>query len=243
MIGDVNYDAERIPTDGIRSFLAPCNGGDFAPLPGAAVETSNLATRWGARRGSLSVLDGSAATELAVSAKMEGKAVVHIATHGFFATGDCRSALDNGVGYDPMLLSGLALAGANHAPEPSSTEDGILTASEVATLDLSSTGLVVLSACDTGLGEIRQGQGVLGLRRAFAIAGARTLVMSLWAVPDDETAHLMDAFYARHLKRRGVPAAVALRDAQLEVLGEQRDSGVESPYAWAAFIMAGDWTI
>jgi len=242
-VGDVDYDADREESDAPRAFLAPCNGGDFVRLPGTSVEVEGLSSRWARsrRREPMLTLEGPGATESAVGAALEGKALAHIATHGFFATGDCKSAVDDGVGFDPMLLSGLVLAGANQPPDPLAPEDGILTASEVATLDLSAAKLVVLSACETGLGEIESGQGVLGLRRAFAIAGARTLVMSLWSIPDTETAVLMDGLYRRHLKRRPMSAAEALRQAQLEMLAAQRSAGEEHPFAWAAFISSGDW--
>jgi len=242
IVGGVDYDATSASDGDVRSFLAPCNGGAFADLPGTNTETESLAGRWkrARRREPLVALSGAAATETAVGDALEGKALAHIATHGFFASEDCRSAVDDGVGYDPMLLSGLVLAGANQPPAESSG-DGILTASEVATRNLSGTELVVLSACETGLGEIRSGQGVLGLRRAFAIAGARTLVMSLWSVPDEGTTALMDGLYRRHLKRRPMSAASALREARLDVIEQQRAAGLEHPFSWAAFISSGDW--
>jgi CHAT domain-containing protein len=100
---------------------------------------------------------------------------------------------------NPMLPSGLALAGANtwlkNKPLPREAEDGILTAEDVSGMDLSNTELVVLSACETGLGDVHTGEGVFGLRRAFVLAGAQTLVMSLWKVPDEQTKDLMIDFY------------------------------------------------
>ena len=243
LVGAVDYEASAVaaPTS-TRSFLAPCNGGDFAPLPGTVSETDAVAERWQrVRKQPLERLSGNGATESAVAAAMAGKALVHVATHGFFAAGSCKSAVDDGVGYDPMVLSGLVLAGANRPADPEAPEDGILTASEVASRDLTDTGVVVLSACETGLGEVASGQGVLGLRRAFAVAGARTLVMSLWSVGDAETAALMDGLYQRHLERRSVPVALALREAQLDVLAHQRAVGAVHPFAWAAFVAAGDW--
>jgi CHAT domain-containing protein len=118
---------------------------------------------------------------------------------------------------DPMLRSGLALAGANTflkgGTPPEEAEDGLLTAADVAGLDLLGTELVVLSACDTGLGEVHVGEGVFGLRRAFTVAGAKTLVMSLWKVPDLATALLMDRFYD-NLLTRGLDRDLALREAQ-----------------------------
>ena len=146
--------------------------GRFDPLPATATEAAAFADRWRRKTGDdAHRLTGSDATESAVSAALKGRAVVHVATHGFFASEACKSAL-HGDGFDPMVLSGLVLAGANRPVDPSAAEDGVLTAAEVASLDLSGTGLVVLSACETGLGEVKSGEGVLGLRRAFAISEA-----------------------------------------------------------------------
>ena len=118
---------------------------------------------------------------------------------------------------NPLLRSGLALAGANtwlkRGNLPDEAEDGLLTAEDVTGLDLLATELVVLSACETGLGEIHIGEGVFGLRRAFVLAGAKTLVMSLWKVPDEPTRELMEDFYRRLLAGGG--RAEALRKAQL----------------------------
>ena len=120
-------------------------------------------------------------------------------------------------------------------------QDGIWTAEEVAGLDLQQTDLVVLSACDTGLGHNSVGQGVLGLRRAFAQSGARSLVMSLWAVPGQATSSLMQTFYRDYLRKRKPPGApTALRHAQLELLEKNRQTGEARPQDWAAFIAAGD---
>ena len=136
-----------------------------------------------------------------------------------------------------MLRSGLALAGANtwlaHGQPPPEAEDGLLTAEDVSGLDLGGTELVVLSACETGLGEVRTGEGVFGLRRAFVLAGARTLVMSLWKVPDEQTQELMDDFYERALA--GQPVAEALRGAQLALKERYPE-----PCFWGAFVCLGD---
>lgn len=145
-----------------------------------------------------------------------------------------------GVGLDnPMLRSGLALAGANTwlagGVLPDEAGDGILTAEEVSVMDLIGTELVVLSACETGLGDVVRGEGVFGLRRAFMLAGAATVVMSLWKVPDRETAELMGDFYVRLLS--GAGRAEALREAQRAM---KRRPGRAHPSVWAAFICQGE---
>jgi CHAT domain-containing protein len=138
---------------------------------------------------------------------------------------------------NPMLRSGLALAGANtwlkNGDLPEEAEDGLLTAEDVTGLDLLATELVVLSACETGLGQVHVGEGVFGLRRAFVLAGAKTLVMSLWKVPDEQTRELMTDFYGRLLAGRG--RADALREAQLAMKEKYPD-----PFYWGAFICQGD---
>jgi CHAT domain-containing protein len=136
----------------------------------------------------------------------------------------------------------LALAGANHRessrPEE---EDGILTAEEVAALDLSKVDWVILSACDTGVGIIRAGEGVLGLRRAFQIAGAKTLITSLWAI-DDEAAQkwMLELYQARFSEELGT--AESIRQASLDILQELRKKGESThPFYWAGFVASGDW--
>src|SRR5206468_2439199 len=137
-------------------------------------------------------------------------------------------------GENPLLLSGLALAGANHrASAGPDEEDGILTAEEIASLDLSSIEWAVLSACNTASGDIRVGEGVLGLQRAFQIAGAHTLVMSLWPVDDKATRHWMEHLYDDHL-RRGLDTAEAVRSAMQSVLADRRRKGLDThPFYWA----------
>jgi CHAT domain-containing protein len=137
----------------------------------------------------------------------------------------------------PYLRSGLALAGANTwlagGTPPEEAEDGLLTADEVLGLNLSATQLVVLSACETGLGDVQIREGVFGLRRSFILAGAKTLVISLWSVPDEETQELMIEFYQGLLKGR--MRVEALREAQLMMKKKNPD-----PFYWGAFICQGD---
>jgi CHAT domain-containing protein len=143
---------------------------------------------------------------------------------------------------NPLLLSGLALAGANRrAAAGPGEDDGILTAEEVASLNLEGVEWAVLSACDTGLGQLRAGEGVFGLRRAFQVAGARTVVMSLWPV-EDRTARLwMRALYEGRLRQQ-LDTADAVREASLSVLHDRRARRQSThPFYWAGFVAAGDW--
>src|SRR5262249_41639097 len=158
---------------------------------------------------------------------------LHLATHGFFSPATVRSALtpelddqrQEVVGFNPGLLSGLALSGANRGARSGSSansasedsDDGIITALEVASLDLHGVDLVTLSACETGLGKAAGGEGMLGLQRAFQVAGARSCVSSLWSVDDAATQTMMTEFYKRLWdKDHPVRKLEALRQAQLE---------------------------
>ena len=141
-----------------------------------------------------------------------------------------------------MVRCGLALVGANHfshstpdTPHPA-TEDGLLPSPEEFLLNLQGTELVILSACDSGLGEVKIGEGMMSLRRAFRIAGAETVLASHWKVNDKATSHLMTEFIRRW--RSGEPRAQAWREAQLSLLHSKEFS---NPYFWAAFTLTGRW--
>jgi CHAT domain-containing protein/tetratricopeptide (TPR) repeat protein len=211
----------------------------FRPLQGTAEEAQAVGALWPHAH----VLTGAKATEAALKSA-HGPRILHLATHGWFLPAPPPlppgQALQAGTEpsravriEDPLLRSGLALAGFN--ARASGDEDGALTALEAASLDLSGTRLVVLSACNTGVGDTSGGFGVYGLRRAFAIAGAQALLMSLWSVDDTATRTLMTAFYG-HLQR-GVGRSEALRRAQLQLLAEP---ATRHPFFWAAFQLAGD---
>ena len=198
--------------------------------------------------------------KLPSSRTLGGRRIVHLATHGFFLGSDCslgargypvgRRARQEGPGRkkastvaeNPLSLAGLAFAGANQRRSAKADQDdGILTAEEIAGLNLQGTEWAVLSACDTGLGEIKAGEGVFGLRRAFQVAGARTVIMSLWSVEDRSAMQWMRALYQGRL-RRGLDTADAVRAASLAVLAERRARGQSThPFFWAGFVAAGDW--
>jgi CHAT domain-containing protein/tetratricopeptide (TPR) repeat protein len=236
----------------------------FSPLPGTAAEAQAL----GALLSGARVLTGAEATEAALK-RVAAPSVLHVATHGFFLPDQKQSAEDatRGLapggapgavrGENPLLRSGLALAGANQQRDGAG-EDGILTAYEAAGLDLWGTRLVVLSACETGVGEVTNGEGVYGLRRALVLAGSESQVMSLWQVSDEATRDLMIAYYRR--LQAGAGRSEALREVQLEMLKGQRESSDSSqrrgigtelgagkggdrshPFYWAAFIQSGEW--
>jgi tetratricopeptide (TPR) repeat protein/CHAT domain-containing protein len=256
--------AAMTPFRGATADCAPFRSLRFAELPGAAREASDISILWRRRaasagHGALAThLSAASATEAAFKVRAPGRRVLHLATHAFLVPSACatgapggrrpaRSALevdDASIvpAQNPLRLSGLALAGANHRDAASpGEEDGVLTAEEVSSLDLSSVQWMVLSACATGVGDIHAGEGVLGLRRACQVAGARTVVMSLWPVDDAATRDWMRELYEARLARR-LDTAESVRAAQLAVLGKRRARGEsDGPFAWGGFVAAGDW--
>lgn len=171
--------------------------------------------------------------------------ILHIATHGYFFVdpkeGHQSSVISRQeepvfkISEHPMLRSGLIMAGGNAAWQGKQTlegrEDGILTAYEISQMNLSNTELIVLSACETGLGDIQGNEGVYGLQRAFKIAGVKYLIMSLWQVPDKQTSLLMTTFYKKWLEDK-MTIPDAFHDAQKQL----RDNGLD-PYNWAGFVL------
>jgi CHAT domain-containing protein/Tfp pilus assembly protein PilF len=212
----------------------------FAYLPNTALEADDVAASLGRGREEVVRSGGAEATEGFLREHAPGKRFIHLATHGFFATGADRSELE-GAQLNPMLLSGIVLAGVNdRSAVRRGDDDGVLTAEEVVSLDLRGTELVTLSACETGLGEVADGEGVMGLRRAFALAGARALVISLWQVPDAETRELMIRFYDNLGTSRRADPSEALREAQLALIARLRaETGAAPAFFWAAFVVSG----
>jgi CHAT domain-containing protein len=213
----------------------------FPPLPGTAAEGAAIAHLLPGAK----LLSEENATKDSVRA-LHGPRVLHIATHGFFLDGPERGSsgadrgfvLDTGGARatekvdDPLLHSGIALAGANSGAVGS----GLVTALEAASLDLDGTQLVVLSACETGVGEAKRADGVYGLRRAMVLAGVEAQVTSLWKVDDEATRDLMISFYSALSTGRGRDEA--LREAQLAT---RAGVGRAHPYYWASFVPLGDY--
>lgn len=222
----------------------------FPALPGTAGEAQALKDLLPEAK----VLTKDQATETLIK-QVSSPEILHIATHGFFLEDTPEPSVAEGRGgqanqrvENPLLRSGLALAGANQLKNDlNNQEDGILTALETADLDLWGTKLVVLSACQTGIGDVKDGDGVYGLRRALVLAGSESQVMSLWSVSDLATRNLMIDYYRR--LQRGEGRTEALRQVQLGFLrrgtrstaGQGITTDYSHPYFWAGFIQSGEW--
>ena len=222
---------------------------NFLRLPGTRDEGEAVRAQLSEHDiGPITVLADAAASEENLKRCARNRRLLHLATHGFFLGQDCapgessdrdesRAAV---VGENPLLLSGLCLAGANRGSDTLTLtgEDGILTAEEVASLSLDGTEWVVLSACDTRLGATRHGEGVFGLQRAFQMAGAHTVISSLWPVSDRATASFMRSLYSESHE----PLYQVMRLCQLGAIGELRRRGQpDHPYNWAGFVAVGGW--
>ena len=234
----------------VRSGCRKLDEFNLPPLPATRSEIENITTHW------LSVSDESAvaylgreATEDVFKSSAPGKRVIHIATHGYHLSDDCVAEMSDykpesearWMNENPLLHTGLFLAGANlhgSGADSASVEDGVLTAYEVTALDLSGVELVVLSACETGLGTIQAGEDVYGLRRAFQMAGAETVVSSLWSVADQTTAEFLTQLYEG--REGSLPETI--RQLQLQKIRELRElGGVDHPVSWSAFVAYGRW--
>ncbi|NEQ39671.1 MAG: tetratricopeptide repeat protein [Okeania sp. SIO3I5] len=244
--------SEPLATNNTRSSNQPSADIEnlkFSPLSGAEFEAKAIAEKLPNEI----LLMGQEATENAIK-QVKSPEILHIATHGFFLEdvetpppSDLNRSslmLESEFGLqalafapveNPLLRSGIALAGANI--RQSGTEDGIMTALEIANLNLAGTKLVVLSACETGIGEVNVGEGVYGLRRALVLAGSETQVISLWIVDDSGTKDLMIDYYQRVLNNQE-GRSEALRQVQLGMLG---DRIYQHPYYWASFLPSGEW--
>ncbi len=265
-MGDVDFDGTgtvavaETPTFKRRRAGGPMN---WPALPATREEVIAIGDSFKAAvpTGKMLTLRGKDATETSVRSKLGEYEFVHLATHGFFSPKELTAKLKpkdddlrGRIGdqpkmptLNPGLMSGIVCAGANKA------EDAVLTALDIAELDLSKVELAVLSACETGLGETAGGEGVFGLQRAFQLAGARTTITSLWKVSDAATQKLMTRYYENNFQKN-MGTLEALREAQLWMLKEGISRGVvriddnepakptrSPPLFWAAFSLAGDW--
>jgi CHAT domain-containing protein len=284
LVGDVDFGADPgKPPDSATTNLVAARGGkplQWQSLPGTRDEVAAIKATFEKQFGRVAPeeLTGAQATKSAVRSAAANNQYLHFSTHGFFAPPELKSALSSSSspdkkasgesisrqdvsGFHPDLLSGLVLAGANR-PVEDGQEDGILSALEVSEMDLSQVDLATLSACETGLGQSAGREGLLGLQRAFQLAGAKTTVASLWQVADRPTQALMTRFY-ENLWQRRMSKLEALREAQQWLIREGpkqpellRGRGLEldpvpekealqsgrlSPRYWAAFELSGDW--
>ncbi len=278
LVGDVDFGLK--PAESQTGGLAVT----FSALPGTRSEIDRIAGLYREQFGdrNLVIKSGDRASKTAVRQDLAGKQFVHLATHGFYGYLGSRADqlaladMTRGLTFaaepaavlvdepseetlvHPGLLSGIALAGANRTGSGSSVglSDGVLTATEVADLDLRNVRLVVLSACESALGNLQSGEGMIGLQRALHVAGARTAVTTLWKVADAPTQALMVRFYGRLWRPLDVAPLTALRDAQLWLARDAcRDPALVRaltlrplegrerlpPFYWAPFVLSGDW--
>ncbi|MCC6411051.1 MAG: CHAT domain-containing protein, partial [Saprospiraceae bacterium] len=257
VFGGVQYDRKPKTADSTASEITdnrlwtyidrPRGGVDkgFEYLPGTQREIDLLEKALQHNKVLVQTHTGTAATEEALKAlghdTVLSPDILHIATHGFFFP-DPEQRQEQQLGEEnafkwnenPLFRSGLAMAGANTAwrgePTPGNLEDGIATAYEISHLNLSNTKLVVLSACESGLGDVKGSEGVYGLQRAFKMAGADYLLVSLWQVPDQETAEFMEVFYKHWLGGKTVNGAFT--KAQKKMRKKYKEV-----YKWGAWVL------
>lgn len=261
LIGGVDYSkrGEVLPESRGGAASRSISNVAWKSLPGSAAEVlflENLHSSFFADSSVVKIV-GANATEERIRAEISGREIIHISTHGYFEPGS--HPLVKGQVSDrktegdllpkvkmaevlPGLTSGLVCAGVNDEIDDE-RDDGYLSAEEIQHLDLSSCQLVVLSACETALGSPQAGEGLLSLRRAFSVAGAGSVVSSLWKVSDRETAELMKDFYT-NLWQKGMSRGSALHQAKLRMLKNNRAVYGEDdvrPATWGAFVLSGEW--
>ncbi len=252
IVGDVTYDlnTDELVTDSTTTFPTyfskvnrSLRGGNWQDLPATKEETLTINNKLEKANYQVTLKTKDNATEesfKALGTTEKSPRVIHLATHGFFFPdpenkNNSRKEPVFKISENPMLRSGIILAGANHTWEGKGPifgkEDGVLTAYEISHMNLSNTELVVLSACKTGLGDIEGSEGVYGLQRAFKKAGVKYLVMSLWEVDDEKTAVFMTAFYKNWLEKE-MSIRAAFNTTQLEMKNKYAN-----PLDWAGFVL------
>ncbi len=261
LAGALDYDAEpgTVARTGHEASTPPLERsgrvdgapGGFAFLPGTGAEAEAIAALYEqAFQRKPGLLTRAAGTKAALHAAAPGTRYLHLATHGWFASESSKSQLDASrepgardlgqraeetlTGFAPETLCGLALAGANRGRDALGRVPGILTAEELASFDLRSCELAVLSACETNVGVRRAGQGIQSLQSALHAAGARTAITSLWKVDDDATRRLFERFYSG-LWQENLGKAGALWRAKMELRAEGRPAR-----DWAGWVLSGD---
>lgn len=244
-----SYDLSTLPQNkknfGNDLAVRGAYGFKLDELPGTKTEVETIKLQLEKRALATTLLTEEKANEADVK-KIKDPDVLHFATHGFFLEDLAEETLaelsktEQSYYKNPMMRSGIFFSGANNTYSLNTTnisqlkefEDGILTAYEAMNLDLDKTELVVLSACQTGLGKVKNGEGVFGLQRSFKLAGARSIIMSLWSVSDDATMELMVALYSKWIVSGDL--YTAFKEAQLEVKKKYPE-----PYYWGAFVLNG----
>lgn len=240
LMGNVNFNTLTQTTTGTNNFTTTVTSGAWAALPGTENEINAVEKTLLNKQIKVTTLKGTLATEQKFkSLNNQSPSIIHLATHGFFLpepNAQNNKTAENSftIADDPLIRSGIVTAGANYVwsgkSVPIGIEDGILTAYEIAQLNLSNTQLVVLSACETALGDLKGTEGVFGLQRAFKIAGVKNMIVSLWQVPDKETAELMTLFY-NNLATNNSTVREAFTKAQKEMRSKY------PPFSWAAFVL------
>jgi CHAT domain-containing protein len=235
-IGSPEFEQAALVTQGppLRGAPMDCEAFSemqFGPLPASLGEVRDISTTWKKwnQQEPADLLTGSEATRARFLEVAPTARVLHVATHAFVLDKACGKG-------NPLLHSGLVFAGANHDRQAS-----VLTAQQIASLDLDGVDWAVLSACSTGNGELHDGEGVLGLVRSFRVAGAKTVVMTLWQVDDEIARRFMRSLYAERFARHQTSADAAWL-ATRTLLAEQRAAGKSThPWYWAGFVASGAW--
>ncbi len=235
-VGSPQFELAAVTGDAsrLRGASVPCEDFrnlQFHPLPGTGAEVADISNSWRRWNGAepSALLTGAEATRNRFIEQASQNRVLHVATHAFVLDRSCGNG-------NPLLHSGLVFAGAN-----ASRDAAILTAQQIASLDLSGVDWAVLSACNTGAGELHDGEGVLGLQRAFRVAGARSVIMTLWPVDDDVTRQFMHELYTQRLGRHATTAD-AVWNSSRKLLMDRRAAGKSThPWYWAGFVGSGRW--
>jgi CHAT domain-containing protein/tetratricopeptide (TPR) repeat protein len=235
-IGSPTFERAALDTAGspLRGAPVDCEAFSqmqFSPLPASLGEVREIATTWKKwnQREPTDLLTGSDATRARFLEAAPTARVLHVATHAFLLDKACGKG-------NPLLHSGLVFAGVNHDRQASE-----LTAQQIASLDLNGVDWAVLSACSTGNGELHDGEGVLGLVRSFRVAGAKTVVMTLWPVDDETARRFMGSLYAERFAHH-MTSADAMWLATRSLLAQRRAAGKNThPWYWAGFVASGAW--